>query len=178
MTPNPAPAPQPKKSNATLFIVLGVVGLFGCCFVGMLAAIAIPNFVRFQARSKQAECKTNLKALYVAQKSHFAENDTYSASFSELQFTPENTRYAYVLGGDVLKPTHPQALVAGLLEQVPAALRQSTGADEDGFFAFCVGSVDGDPAVDVWSISSEPRTINGVPVPEGTPFNDVSDLES
>jgi len=45
--------------------------------IGILAAIAIPNFVKFQCRSKQSEAKTNLKALYVAQESYRAENDTY-----------------------------------------------------------------------------------------------------
>ena len=28
--------------------------------IGILAAIAIPNFVKFQCRSKQSEAKTNL----------------------------------------------------------------------------------------------------------------------
>ncbi|HEX9605302.1 MAG TPA: prepilin-type N-terminal cleavage/methylation domain-containing protein, partial [Myxococcales bacterium] len=30
--------------------------------IGILAAIAIPNFIKFQARSKQSEAKANLKA--------------------------------------------------------------------------------------------------------------------
>jgi type IV pilus assembly protein PilA len=32
--------------------------------IGILAAIAIPNFLRFQARARQAEATSNLKALY------------------------------------------------------------------------------------------------------------------
>jgi type IV pilus assembly protein PilA len=48
--------------------------------IGILAAIAIPNFVKFQCRSKQSEAKGNLKALYVAQESYRAEFDTYLAS--------------------------------------------------------------------------------------------------
>jgi len=31
--------------------------------IGLLAALAIPNFIRFQARSKQSEVKANLKGL-------------------------------------------------------------------------------------------------------------------
>ncbi len=31
---------------------------------GLLASIAIPNFIKFQARSKQSEAKANLKAIY------------------------------------------------------------------------------------------------------------------
>jgi type IV pilus assembly protein PilA len=45
--------------------------------IGILAAIAIPNFVKFQCRSKQSEAKGNMKALYVAQESYRAEFDTY-----------------------------------------------------------------------------------------------------
>jgi type II secretory pathway pseudopilin PulG len=32
--------------------------------IGILAAIAIPNFVRFQARARQSEVNTNLKSLF------------------------------------------------------------------------------------------------------------------
>ena len=45
--------------------------------IGILAAIAVPNFVKFQCRSKQSEAKTNLKGIYVAEESYRAENDTY-----------------------------------------------------------------------------------------------------
>ncbi len=40
--------------------------------IGILAAIAIPNFVRFQARSKQSEAKVNLKSAFTAEKAYFA----------------------------------------------------------------------------------------------------------
>jgi prepilin-type N-terminal cleavage/methylation domain-containing protein len=33
--------------------------------IGILAAIAIPNFVRFQARARQAEANSNLKTLFI-----------------------------------------------------------------------------------------------------------------
>jgi type IV pilus assembly protein PilA len=47
--------------------------------IGILAAIAIPNFVKFQCRSKQSEAKSNLKAMYVAQESYRGEYDTYAS---------------------------------------------------------------------------------------------------
>ena len=40
--------------------------------IGILAAIAIPNFIKFQCRSKQSEAKSQLKSMYVAQESYFA----------------------------------------------------------------------------------------------------------
>src|SRR5689334_2957683 len=41
--------------------------------IGILAAIAIPNFIKFQAQSKQSEAKANLKAIFTAQKAFFQE---------------------------------------------------------------------------------------------------------
>ena len=41
--------------------------------IGILAAIAIPNFVKFQCRSKQSEAKGNIKALYTSMESYRAE---------------------------------------------------------------------------------------------------------
>lgn len=72
--------------------------------IGILAAIAIPNFIRFQARSKQSEAKTNLKAYFTAQKAFYGEKDRYSAS-SEIGFAPEaNNRYDYYGPGTVGNP--------------------------------------------------------------------------
>jgi type IV pilus assembly protein PilA len=67
--------------------------------IGILAAIAIPNFIRFQARSKQAEARTNLKAVFTGQKSRHAEKDSYSNLLADCGFAPERgNRYAYDLG--------------------------------------------------------------------------------
>jgi type IV pilus assembly protein PilA len=65
--------------------------------IGILAAIAIPNFVKFQCRSKQSEAKGNLKALYVSEESYRAEFDTYSSSITQIGFAPKGgkIRYAY-----------------------------------------------------------------------------------
>lgn len=77
----------------TLVEILIVVAI-----LGILAAIAIPNFSRFQARSKQAEARTNLKAIHQAQVSYFAEKDTFSANLNHVGFLPERgNRYAYMM---------------------------------------------------------------------------------
>src|SRR6478752_9747740 len=68
--------------------------------IGILAAIAIPNFIKFQARSKQSEAKANLKAIFTAQKAFFQEKDRFSTLTGEVGFEPErNNRYAYFLTG-------------------------------------------------------------------------------
>ena len=68
--------------------------------IGILAAIAIPNFIKFQARSKQSEARTNLKALFSAQKSWFGERDTFERRMNIMGFQPERgNRYFITLDG-------------------------------------------------------------------------------
>jgi type IV pilus assembly protein PilA len=98
-----------QKKAFTLIELMIVVAI-----IGILAAIAVPNFVKFQCRSKQSEAKGNLKALYVAEEAYRAESDTYasvntinagnvSAGISNLiGFVPKGgkTRYSYDATGD------------------------------------------------------------------------------
>jgi type IV pilus assembly protein PilA len=68
--------------------------------IGILAAIAIPNFIKFQARSKQSEAKSNSKAMFTAEKAFYSEKDRFSTLVGEVGFAPErNNRYNYFLGG-------------------------------------------------------------------------------
>jgi type IV pilus assembly protein PilA len=72
--------------------------------IGILAAIAIPNFIRFQARSKQGEAKANLKALFTAERSMYQEKDRYFTSVHDMGFSPERgNRYAYSVGTGTLE---------------------------------------------------------------------------
>ena len=83
-----------KSQGFTLIELMIVVAI-----IGILAAIAIPNFIRFQARSKQGEAKANLKSLFTAQRSFFQEKDRYSEAIHEIGFGPERgNRYQYING--------------------------------------------------------------------------------
>jgi len=83
-----------KKRGFTLIELMIVVAI-----IGILAAIAIPNFIRFQARSKQSEAKSNLKSLFTAERSFYQEKDRYSVYINEIGFSPERgNRYYYQLG--------------------------------------------------------------------------------
>ena len=82
------------KKGFTLVELMIVVAI-----IGILAAIAIPNFIKFQARSKQSEAKTDLKGIFPAEKSYFAEKDSYSSAFNLIGYIPERgNRYSYHLG--------------------------------------------------------------------------------
>ncbi len=83
-----------KLSRGFTLIELMIV----VAIIGILAAIAIPNFIRFQARSKQSEAKTNLKAAFTGQKSYFGEKDAFSVNGGVIGFAPEKgNRYMYYL---------------------------------------------------------------------------------
>jgi type IV pilus assembly protein PilA len=61
-----------KREGFTLIELMIVVAI-----IGILAAIAIPNFIRFQLRSKAGEGKVNLAAIRTAEEGYFAEFGTY-----------------------------------------------------------------------------------------------------
>ena len=89
-----------EKRGFTLIELMIVVAI-----IGILAAIAIPNFIKFQARSKQSEARMNLKAIYTSQKSYFGEMDNYSSNFKAIGWGPEaGNRYAYSLKGSTCDP--------------------------------------------------------------------------
>jgi type IV pilus assembly protein PilA len=61
-----------SKKGFTLIELMIVVAI-----IGILAAIAIPNFLRFQLRARSSEGKTNIAALRTAQESYQAEFGSY-----------------------------------------------------------------------------------------------------
>lgn len=181
-----------------------VLPLVAIPIMGIMAAIAIPNFIRFQARAKQAECRSNLKAVYVAEKAYYAENNGYVISPEKVSFNPERgNRYAYFLSatGDLEDRSGPQPgpsreLVGFAIDtfkhrdaehlsqsdlRAPLAGDAQAGVTgtcpECEFTAVCIGNVDNDPVLDVWSISTAQRTsAKGEIIPPGEPSNDVDDI--
>lgn len=63
-----------KLKGFTLIELMIVVAI-----IGILAAIAIPNFIRYQLRSKTSEARTNLGGIKTNQESFKATEDNYVA---------------------------------------------------------------------------------------------------
>ena len=61
-----------KQEGFTLIELMIVVAI-----IGILAAIAIPNFLQYQLKSRQSEAKTNLKAIKTSEVSFQAERGCY-----------------------------------------------------------------------------------------------------
>ncbi len=92
------------KRGFTLVELMIVVAI-----IGLLAALAIPNFIKMQARSRQSEGRSNLKAVYTGEKSYYGDKQAYSDLLDVIGFEPEmNNRYSYYAGtgtGNELRST-------------------------------------------------------------------------
>jgi type IV pilus assembly protein PilA len=68
-----------KQEGFTLIELMIVVAI-----IGILAAIAIPNFLTYQLKSRQAEAKTNLQAIKTSEVSFQAERGCYVGIATEV----------------------------------------------------------------------------------------------
>ena len=116
-----------KHDGFSLIEVMVVVAI-----IGILATLAIPNFTGWIASSKQTEAKTNLMAMYTAQKVFFASNQKYASDFNDLAFEiPQDAKYTYTIEG-----------------------RETT------FTITAEANLDDDATNDVWTIDQDKKLLN------------------
>ena len=85
--------PKSPERGFTLIELMIVVGI-----IGILVAIAIPNFSRYQSKARQSEAKIALAAVYTSEKSFYAEYSAYLGSFDAVGYSPEGYRRYYGVG--------------------------------------------------------------------------------
>ena len=141
-----------SKKGFTLIELMIVVAI-----IGILAAIAIPNFLRFQAKSKQSEAKTNLGGIFTAETSYFSENNTY-ADLNVVSWAPIGTavRYRYQMNnaGTNAMGQLDTAVVAATWVGTTAL-----GAGTNQFTAGAQGNIDSDATLDAWQMN-DVRTLS------------------
>ncbi len=120
-----------EQSGFTLVELMVVVAI-----IGVLSAIAVPNFKKYQAKSKTSEAKLQLSAAYTAEQSFFSDYDTYATCLQFMGFNPTNEvaqRY-YAIGFAT--------------ENVPgiAATNGATGCVTGAGFSFAAGKALGGTA--------------------------------
>ena len=142
--------------------------------IGILAAIAVTNYLKVQAKSKQSEAKINLAAICSAQLSYFGEKNAYG-DFTKINWSPTGApRYHYQLGawnlgGDNVNAGNSaagltQASWAGNLngatdngDLVSGALTPgiNNGATPPAFIAGASGRIGSGAPVDGWVINQK-----------------------
>ena len=163
-----------KREGFTLIELMIVVAI-----IGILAAIAIPNFIKFQLRAKAGESKVNLAGIRTSEESYFADAGTY-LDFPEtpaamggqlkVQFAPAGTCPAPLLAftagdpgfcwigwqpeGDVYYTYQVIAGLAGAPVVSPASSNQ--------FAAGAVADIDGDTNFNSWGINQPDITGNAM----------------
>jgi type IV pilus assembly protein PilA len=150
--------------------------------IGILAAIAIPNFVAYQAKSKQSEAKVSLGAIFTSAVAYQAESQnpqSYSPSvISQIGWMPSGTpRYSFWYMDGVNLATGAGTTITRFtgssvatspcnVTTAPASGAFTVGATSQGFTAGANGNIDGDTACDHWFINDQRNLQN--------PNNDVS----
>ncbi|NIM99712.1 MAG: prepilin-type N-terminal cleavage/methylation domain-containing protein [candidate division Zixibacteria bacterium] len=108
--------------------------------IAILAAMAIPRFMRASVRAKQTEARLILKQIYTMQRAYRQEKDGYF---------PSDGSTIVAQPGDVIAPLH--------VEIMPAVYYSYTVTGGATAFLATAGSrsptgLDDDPASDIWTI--------------------------
>ena len=106
---------------------------------GILAAIAIPNFLNQDVKAKQSEAKQNINIINKTQNSFRAENSTFATSFDALAIgsitgttTGTTTNYSYTVSGTTDSSTAiATPLDTALKGYSGGAVRFSNGANQN-----------------------------------------------
>ncbi len=88
------------RNAFTLIELLIVVAI-----IGILAAIAVPNFINAQIRAKVAHVKSDFKAIATAQEMYFLDHNFYAPPF-KLQALTSPQPYMNSVPNDVFPPDH------------------------------------------------------------------------
>ena len=137
--------------------------------VGILAAIAIPNFLTYQAKARQSEAKVELGGLFTTATAYFAENNTFSTTgCCVLGYVPAGTlRYDfYYAGTAAANKIQGTGSAAAPCNVVPTAVPTPDWTTTGGFTAGAIGNIDNDVSCDQWSMNDVRALVNN--------YNDVA----
>ncbi len=132
--------------------------------VGILASIAIPNFMRYQAKSRQAEVKLNLGGIFIAETSYMGESSIFG-SFQDIGFglAGSSNRYSYrspANGGNAVCASYGSTLSScyiaagtGTVTGENSVVASQASTNPVGFTATGTANLDNDVTIDMWHVN-------------------------
>jgi type IV pilus assembly protein PilA len=149
--------------------------------IGILSAIAVPNFKKYQAKSKQSEAKIQLAAVYSAEVGTSADWDTYATCLTLMGYETPPRGY-YAIGFDagfnatsvspnftgciatatpvILPLTQLAAVLANKATDITLA---TSKADQNTFLVAAEGSISAAVSRDIWEITETKALTNRTP---------------
>jgi len=128
-----------NRKGFTLIELMIVVAI-----IGILAAIAIPNFLAMQLRAKRAELPTNLDAIRTAEKAYHAEWDSFTEAGVTPAALPGRSQTVFT-GGGYTQFDNLGWVADGKVRGIYQVGSINTGAfADDNFSATAQADVDGD----------------------------------
>lgn len=133
-----------SQKGFTLIELMIVVAI-----IGILAAIAIPDYMSFTTKAKQSEVKANLGGIYTAEVTYFTENATYTDIFANIPWGTNNktAQYVYDLGHGNTSGHD--------VTWVQDAAASTPDATISAFTATAYGNLDTDDTIDTWQMNSD-----------------------
>ncbi len=84
---------QMTRDGFTLIELMIVVAI-----IGILATIAVPQYNKFVAKSKQVEAKIGLGSIYTAEKSFQTENSSFTSCLGSIGVARDGSKFYYTIG--------------------------------------------------------------------------------
>lgn len=129
-----------NRKGFTLIELMIVVAI-----IGILAAIAIPNFLAMQLRAKRAELPSNLDGIRTAEKAYHAEWDSFTQAAFTPAATPNGRAQTVFTGTGYLQFDNLGWIADGLVRGTYSVGNVTTGSfAQDNFTATAQADVDGD----------------------------------
>jgi prepilin-type N-terminal cleavage/methylation domain-containing protein len=138
--------------------------LMTVAIIGLLVAIGVPGFLRFQLRAKSAEARTNLAAIRSAEEIYFTETGTYASCLPAVPAAVGTVKVAWPLDGS---GSHGFDLIGfepeGRVHYRYGVVTNGGGSDDPAYTAEGQADIDGDGAVSSFGYV-KPARISGVGV--------------